>query len=192
MPDLLSEHYAAVVSAGVSPAVIDDPLQKLAAGQSHSKLHYKRGSVFVVGATAAGAVLRFFPLKSSDRIIELVISHTVDASTTVTANIGLYDSIQDGSGGALIDLDLFNDVGDVPMADITIVMRRLDVFASAASVLDNEDRGKMLWELADEGAASHSKDPIKSWDICMTILAETGIVASEYVLECIYAGGSAS
>lgn len=191
MADLLSEHYAAVVTAGTSPAAVDDPLQKLAAGQSHSKLHYKRGSVFVVGATAAGDVLRFFSLKSSDRIIELVMSHTVDASTTVTANLGLYDSVIE-DGGAVIDLDLFHDVGDAPMADITVAMARVNVFASAASVLEVEDRGKQLWELALEGAGTDTTDPVKTWDIGMAILAETGIVASEYILECIYAGGSAS
>jgi len=185
MADFYSEHYAAVVTAGVSPTSIDDPLAFVAAGINHGKLHYKRGSVWTTTATAAADILRFFRLKSSDRILELVLNHEADASTSATGDVGLYTA-----GGAVIDLDLFCDVGDVPMSDITAAMVRANLFATATSALDNEDRGKRLWELANEGAATLTEDPLVDYDICMTVAAEVGIVATEYVMECIYVPGT--
>jgi len=177
MADFYSDHYTATTS-GTS---IDDPRIKAAPGIAHAKIHYKRGTVTTTTATAAGDVLRFFQLKSSDRLLQLFLSHTADASTSATGDCGLHAT----DGGAVIDLDLFIGVATVPMSDITAAIARVDLLPLGAT-LEVEDVGKQLWVLADEGGGTYTVDPFETWDVTLTIAAETGIVATEYVLEAYY------
>jgi len=177
MADFYSDHYTAT-AAGTS---IDNPRLKVAPGIAHAKIHYKRGTVTTTTATAAGDVLRFFQLKSSDRLLQLFLSHTADASTSATGDCGLYAT----DGGAVIDLDLFCAVGTVPMSDITAAVARVDLLP-VSTELEVEDVGKQLWQMADEGGGTYSVDPFETWDVAITVAAEVGIVATEYVLEAYY------
>ena len=182
MADFFSDHYTATTS-GTS---IDNPRLKVAPGLSHAKVHYKRGSVSVTTATAAADVLRFFKLKSSDRPLELLLSHTADASTSAAVDCGVHRP----DGGLVYDLNLWCAVGTAPMVDITLAIERTELFSLGA--LEPEDRGKQLWALVEEGATQGwTVDPNVEFDITMTISAEVGIVASEYVMECYYTSAGA-
>jgi len=182
MADLYSDHYNSTISS----ATQEDPRVLIAAGLNHGKLRYKRATVTTTLATAAADVLRFFQLKSGDRPLEMLLSHTADASTSATADIGIHAT----DGGAVIDIALWCAFGTAPGSDITATVSRLDLFTLGDSTL--EDRGKRLWELADIGAATYTVDPNETWDMTMTIKAETGIVVTEYVLECIYVPGTSA
>ena len=177
MADFYSDHYTATPS-GTS---IDSPRLKVAPGIAHAKLYYKRGTVTTTTATAAADILRFFSLKSGDRLLNLFLSHTADASSAATGNCGLHAT----DGGAVIDLDLFCAVGVAPMSDLTAAVARTDLLP-VSTELEVEDVGKQLWVLAAEGAASYTVDPFETWDVTVTIAAETGIVATEYVMEAVY------
>jgi hypothetical protein len=180
MADFFSDHWNAV--AGLT--AIEDPRTMVAPGLDHATVRYKRATVSVTTATAATDVLRFVTLKSGDRIHEVRLTHAADASTTVAGNFGLH---QTGPGGALLDINLFCAVGTVPMVDITLAIARVDI--TILEAIDDIDRGKALWEMLFEGAGSDTEDPRELWDLTMTIANETGIVASEYILEVWYTAG---
>lgn len=185
MADFFSDHYTAT-AGGTS---IDDPRLKVEPGVGHARLYYKRATLSVTTATSAADVLRFFSLKSGDRIMELLLSHTADASTAVTGNAGAHRTFEDG--GAVLDLNLFCAVGTAPMSDLTAAISRTDLLTLAA--LELEDRGKPLWEQVEEGATQGwTSDPQIDIDITVTIAAETAIVASEYVMECYYTSSGVS
>jgi hypothetical protein len=176
MADFYSDHYTATAAS----TSVDDPRIKTAPGIAHAKIHYKRGSVTTSTATAAGDALRFFPMKSSDRLLQLMLSHTADASTSASGDVGLYAT----DGGAALDIDLFGDVLVSPMDDITAAIVRQDLIVDGA--LTNEDVGKMLWEQLAVGAGTDTTDPHLVYDVVLTIAAEVGIVATEYILEAYY------
>jgi hypothetical protein len=183
--DFYSEHYSNTAAS----TSIDAPRIKVAPGLSHAKKYYKRGIVTTSTATAAGDVLRFFPMKSGDRIVDLLFSHTSDASTTVTADIGIHQT----DGGSVVCLDLWVGFDQSPGSDMTATIGRLDMLTRNGSNLSYEDRAKHLWELADLGlgGGTYSENPFETWDVTATIKAETGIVATEYVMECSYTSAGA-
>ncbi len=187
MADLYSDHYALAVSQA-SP---DDPHIKVPAGIDHAALRYKRGTITTTVATAAADVLRFFPMRSSDRLLNLFLSHTADASTSAAGDCGLHDSPDEqGVGGAAVDTNLWCPVGTAPMIDITLAIDRVDILLLGD--LANEDIGTRLWEMADVGAATFTVDPQSLFDITMRISAEVGIVVTEYVMEAVYTAGAGS
>jgi hypothetical protein len=73
------------------------------------------------------------------------------------------------------------------MVDITLAIARVDI--TILEAIDDIDRGKALWEMLFEGAGTDTEDPRELWDLTMTIANETGIVASEYILEVWYTAG---
>lgn len=188
MANFYSDHYSDDGTAATGTAAttsIDDPRIKAPAGISHGKLRYKRGQIATTTALSAGDVLRFFSLKSSDRILEMYLSKAVDASTSMTADLGLYTE-----GGSVLDLDLFGDVANAPFSDITVAVTRSDVLTNAGTVTD-ADRGKALWEMYALGAGSDTSDPLVNYDIGLTCAAEVGAVAiTSWALECYYVPGA--
>ena len=174
MADFYSDHYTATASSTSQ----DDPRIKAAPGIAHAKIHYKRGSVTTTAATAAGDVLRFFQLKSSDRLLELRASTVGDAGTSATADFGLHLT----DGGAVVDADLFY-AGNL---DIKAAVAGVDVMKDGA--VDDHDRGKQLWEISDEGASSYGSLAAAPsvFDVTATIVAEVAIAGAEIILEAYY------
>ena len=180
MANYFSEHYTTTVG-GTS---IDDPRIKVAPGISHSLVRYKRGSVTVAAGVTDDEQCRFFSLKSADRLYQLFLSTPSLTGTTMTSDAGLY--LKDL--GALIDLDLFCAAGTSPCDDLTVAVARVDLFA--LGVLEDEDRGKQLWQLADEGGGTFTVDPNEEWDIVLTMNTETAVtVGAEFVMEAFYTSG---
>lgn len=181
MADYYSEHYTETVGG----TAVQDPRPKTAPGISHSPLRYKRGSVTPAAGVTDDEICRFFTLKSSDRLIHLYLSTLSLTGTTMTADGGVYLA----DGGALVDLDLFCAAATSPLDDLTVAVVRVDLFA--LGLLENEDRGKQLWELInDAGAVTYAQDPNLTYDIAITMNTETAVTAaSELILEAVYTAG---
>lgn len=181
MADYFSDHYTATVSG----TTVDDPRFKVDPGISHSKIYYKRATVTAPAAITTADVLRFFSLKTNDRPLELLLSSIAFTGTGQPADCGVYQA----GGGAVVDVDLFGNEA-APLDDLSVAVVRADLFILGA--LEQEDRGKMLFQLADEGLAStlYDEDPHEEWDICLTMGTESAITAGgELIMECYYTSG---
>jgi len=180
MADYYSDHFTTTVG-GTSQ---DDPRIKAGPGLDHATLRYKRATATVAAGVTDDEQVRFMQMKSSDRLIHLYLSTPSLTGTTMTSDMGLYAT----DGGAVIDLDLFCAAATSPCDDLTVAIARVDLFALA--VLEDEDRGKHLWQLADEGGGSYSADPVELWDLVLTMNTETAVtVGAEFVLEAVYTAG---
>ncbi len=187
MANYYSDHFSTTVGA----TSVDDPPIKAPPGISHSALRYKRGSVTVAAGVTDDEQCHFFPLKSTDRLIHLYLSTPSLTGTTMTADLGVYRTPEDG--GALVDLDLFCAAATSPCDDLTVAIARVDCFALGA--LEDEDRGKMLYQLVDEGLATtaYDNDPKYNFSIVLTMNTETSVTAgAEIVLEAVYTAGAGS
>ena len=175
MARFYSDHFS---SDGSNQTSVDAQ-RRISAGLSHGRLRYKRSIVSAMDSANADEV-RFAQFKSSDRIIELLLSGDGGGSAG-TSNLGLYKS---GSAhdGVVIDMDLF--ASDI---DTTGVIARVDQFKESSTLTDR-DRGKTLWELATVGAASYTSDPMEDWDLTGLMDAGSDAVL-ELVLEVYYTSG---
>lgn len=181
MPNYFSDHYTTTVGGG---APDENPRVILPSGVDHATLRYKRATVTVPAAIANDEILRFFPMKSGDRLIELFIQTPSLTGTSFDAACGLYLS----NNGAVLDIDLFCAAATAPLDDLTDVILRTDIFALA--ILDSEDRAKPLWENLAEGAGSDTSDPFLIYDVCITMDTEdTVTVGAEIVMEAVYTAG---
>lgn len=169
-----SDHFS---SDGVARESVD--MQKRApAGVGHSRLRYKRAFVTIPVDAVSTEVIRFMSMKSGDRIMDMKLSNPGDCGTA-TMNLGLYESGLEHDG-AVLDADLFMSAEDLATAN-----DRIDAFDEAAT-LDNQDRGKPLWELLAAGAGSDTVDPMEDWDICGVLAANMATAAEEVLLEVWY------
>ena len=179
MADYFSDHYSATVGA----TSVDDPRIKAAPGIAHAKIHYKRAVVTVPTTVLAADVARFMTLKTSDRILDIQLTKVVTTTaTTWTADMGCYNSTLNHAG-PVIDVDMFASA-----FNILQVLNRSDQFAEAS--LEVEDRGKMLYQLADDtlGSAVYDNDPHEAWDLALTMVTVTGVPAipAEIIMEVRY------
>lgn len=182
MANYFSYHYAAVAAS----ESIDDPRIKAAPGISHSAVRYKRATVLPAAAVTDDEQCRIFPMKSSDRIHQLWFSTISLTGTTMTADLGIYESEKDGN--ALLDLDLFCPAATVPLDDLTDAVARTDM--TILGILTDQDRGTQLWEMFVVGAGTITEDPNETWDIVMTMNTETAVTAAaELVFEVFYTSG---
>jgi hypothetical protein len=174
MADIYSGHYTAT-SGDTS---ISDPGTAIAGGLSHAKIRYKNALVPTTTSLAATDVIRFFPLKSGDRILELLLSHPSNGSTALTGGLGVYDQVE--NGGAAIENDIFGGG-----SDFTLSSARADRFSLTA--LEDEDRGKPLWQLSLEGTPpiTYTEDPRETWDVGIVIVTATAVVATEWLLNSV-------
>jgi len=187
MAEFLSEHYTA--TAGGS--TIDDPRLKVAAGLGHSKLHYKRGEVLAPAAITTGDVLRFFSMKTSDRLSKLIIS--TEAGFTGTgqpADCGFYQT----DLGVVVDSDAIIAGGVAPLDDLTVGIDGVDLLGVDVSEWHAGLRGLPIWKAIDTvlGTALYDTDPHEVWDVCLTMGTENSVSAGGIiVLEAYYttAGG---
>ncbi len=143
----------------------------------HSRIRHKRGKIILpAGGAAANDVLRFFSLKSSDRLLELYLSAT-SAMSTGTLNLGLHKA-GDEHDGAVLDAALFASVVDLA----TAALARVEEFKESAALTDH-DRGNQLWQFV--GQAS---DPKETWDLTGTV--GTAINAGDTItVEAFYISG---
>ena len=199
MVDFFSDHWTSTVSK----TSIDRPKVKTPGGVSGAPILYKRASFTMPTTVATTEIIRLFPVKSNIRVLELLTSHTADASTTLDANVGLAlastlgsvnsnyvgsDRGASSSGGAV-----FASFVDSPFNDITATLSRVDTLISNpwTGAGNGESRGKQLWEAVNftinfAGGTVFPYDPRETWDVVMTPITVAGVVASEYVVEMYY------
>lgn len=169
-----SDHFDTTGVAALAGTTSFNPQLIVTAGINHARMRVKiaRAVVGTAGMTS-GDELRMMRFKSSDRIFRL--SWMSDGgSTTYAADLGLYLAGSAGDG-AVVDADLFGSA--LALASGAAMT---DAFAESA-VLQDEDRGKQLWQLADIGAATLTADPKVQYDLVLTSTA-TGTTVVETVL----------
>lgn len=177
MANYYSDHFTAT-AGGTS---VDDPRIKVPSGVNHGAIRYKRATVTTAAAVTDDEICVFFDMKTGDRIHALYFSATAMTGTTMTADLGVYDEDL-----VLKDLDLFCAAATAPLTDLTTAVARTDMFIKGA--LEDQDRGKTLWELVKEGTSgSDTSDPLETWKIALTMNTETLVTAgNENVLEVYY------
>lgn len=135
----------------------------------------KKDIVNVTALALTTDVVRFTTLPSGARIVDLRITGG-DEADAGALDIGLHKS--ERHGGAVIDKDLFADAVAKDAA-------RVDAFDEAGT-LDDQDRGKHLWELANIGAGTYTEDPQEEWDITGTPSTSFTTTANSFTLEIDY------
>jgi len=166
-----SDHF----STGANQTAVDRA-KRPPGGVGGGVLMYKRASAIPTD-TADGDIIRMITMLSSDRIIQIFYSSTAGGAGTV--DIGLY-AAGDNHDGAVIDDDVFASA-----IAVTAAVARTDEFIEAAT-LEDQDRGKQLWQLVDEGAGTYTTDPFEQWDICFTLDTGTTTASAEFTLEVLY------
>lgn len=174
MATYFSDHFSTAAAATTV-----DRVHRPVVAISHGRLRYKRAKIAFT--PAAADIVRFFTLKSGDRLVELWLSSDDMASTSATVHVGIYKA-GDNHDGAVIDDDVFATSVDTA----TAALARSDVFNEAGNFTLPVGRGSTLWELADAGAGTYTADPQEAWDVTMTIAAISGPAASDVVLEAYY------
>jgi hypothetical protein len=191
MTDWYSEHFSAdttlVTGTTTGAITADDPPIKAPPGSSHAIMRMKRSLVdFSAGDTIPDAsTCRMFTLKSSDRIYRMILAAEAGWSASADLDIGTYFAGDDRHTGAQIDVNTFGE-------DINIGggIAYVDQFVpTAGGGLEEEDRGKKLWELIEEvETQSWTVDPIVDIDIVIEFTG-TLTTALSILLVCEYTGG---
>jgi len=124
----------------------------------------------------SGDEIRLFDLNSNDRLIELFFSMDGNWGATATFDVGLYNKGA-ANDGTVIDVNLF------ATADVwSSAIERTDLFKEATT-LDDWDRGKPLWELANIGlgATTYGVTTNETWTV--TTVTSQDISATDAVVE---------
>ncbi len=170
-----SDHFG---SDGDNDTSIAVPGKITPASINHGRVYYKRAMITGMPLDSTPDVLRFFSMKSGDRLLELMVSSD-GGSTAAAMDIGLYLSGLNHDG-AVVDADVFETAQVISTA-----IERDDVLA-AGTVLQHEDRGKTLWAMANVGAQSYTVDPLVNYDVCGLVTTAFTDADSIMVLEAYY------
>lgn len=179
MPTFYSDFF----SAAATPQV-HDPQKRAPVGAAHGRVRYARCAVnldAVLGVGPSVGQVRLKQCNSGDRIHKMLLT-CQNAGDTGDINLGLFESGQSHSG-AEVDADIFMSAADVNASS------RDQIEALTESLLDNFDRGKTLWEMANVGALDVDKDPVESWDITLTATEATTNTSWGVALEVWYTSG---
>ena len=119
-------------------------------------------TIEIATGNSSDSVYRFFSIPSNARVSEL-LAYSDDMGTATAANVGLYDTTENGS--AVVDADFFASAlslngGALVGSNIT----------HESAVFGVEDRESMLWE-----ALGLSSDPNKHYDVCATLTADSDV-----------------
>ena len=174
MATFFSDHYTAT---GVSQSAVDRR-HKVAAGAGHGRLRYKK--VNLTGLVTNSDHARFATFKSSDRIIEILVSAS-GASTAGDLNIGLHLA-GNNHDGAVIDMDLFASALATAGA-----LARQEAFKEATTLTDL-DRGEPIWSL-NTGHALWTADPGIEIDLTGTPTTTFTDTAEVLTVEVLYTSG---
>lgn len=172
----MATNYFSDLYAGLATPSTLDSQKRASAGVSHGRLRYAVARFDPGEVVTVSSSVRLKQFKSGDRINSILIS-CPDAGTTGDVDLGIYKSGA-SHDGAVVDNDLFATDLDVNAAALS----QVDVFDEAA--LDDQDRGKTLWELAGQ-----SSDPMEDWDLTMDFPEATTDATWEVTFEVFYTSG---
>ena len=174
-----SDHFG---TDGVDDITIADPVKVISAGIGHSRLRYKRAELSSLALLATPDVLRFFTLKSGDRLHQLMLSSD-GGSGVGAADFGLHLKGTSAHDGAALDADLFATAQAINSA-----LNQVSIFSEATTLL-GADRGKTLWALAAIGGGSDTVDPMLEYDFTATVTTAFTTTNTILVLEALYTSG---
>jgi hypothetical protein len=117
-------------------------------------------------------VIRMFSVPSGCRVLELLASAD-DAAAAGAFHVGLHKS--EALGGAVIDANLFGDA-------IAKDAARVDALIEATTIT-KMTRGQFLWQMADAGDGTYTKDPNEIWDVTITPSTSFTTTANGFLLE---------
>lgn len=144
------------IVAGTAQTSLDSPPYTPPAGEENARKRYKRAYVLLTTDFDDGETVAIMKFDSGDRIHAIYLSSD-GGGTQGALDIGLHKE-----NGDTIDDDIF-----VAAKDITTgAVDRDEIFVDNA--LDNLDRGKPLWMLANIGAGSYVVDPHEQWVLTFT------------------------
>lgn len=172
-------HASGVVSTLAGTLPLDNSV-KIDAGRSGAPRLTKRAHVNIGTAAAIGDEIRLCQIKSGARIYEARLISDGGA-TAGAADLGLYKSGANHDG-AVIDADLF---GSALATSGAITYANSDAFIESTNLTD-QDRGKYLWELADLGAGTYTKDPVEQWEFVLTVTTAFTVAVTDMVLIVTY------
>ena len=171
----MSTFYSDAMSeGGVSKIVRVKDIRSRTVGQK------RRTSIYKVTALALTTdLIRMGTVSSGIRIVEMYISGGNEAAAG-DIDIGLHRA-EEQNGGTVIDANLF-------AVAVAKNAARVDAF-DESTTLDDQDRGKPLWDLANTGGGTYTEDPSEVWDITITPGTSHTTTANSYTLEIIYIEG---
>lgn len=184
----MTTYYSALYGdGGGDPLTEADPQFRFDEADMGGVLRYKRASVTINTNYLTNENIRMLSLHSSDRIVDVLVSNSgVDVNNN---RLLLRYAVQDEfaqsesnvTGNAWTGFDLDND--------------NTKVNQFAAGLVDEDDRGKALWELIEEDLpGTFTEDPKAAIDFIMAIVVGfVGFISGEIILEVYYvqaAGGT--
>ena len=174
-----SDHFG---TDGIADNSLASPIKIVSAGVNRSRVRYKRATVTGLALNSVPDVIPFFKMKSGARIINQWISSD-GAAAAGAMDIGLYLWTAHDIGAA-VDVDLFSSA----QAISTAIHKTAALIES--DVLQHEDAGKTLWEMAAVGAGSDTVDPLVEYAICGTVTTSFTTTAPILTLEALYTDGT--
>lgn len=172
MATYYSDHFSAT---GVSITTRQNTFAS--AGRGVSKIY---GCVAKVTALALTTdTVRVISLPSSAALLELFVS-AGDEAAAGAFDVGLHKS--EAIGGAVIDADLFATA-------VAKNAARVDALIESTTITKMM-RGNYLWQMADTGAGTYTKDPGEIWDITITPSTSFTTTANSFHVECKFMLGT--
>jgi hypothetical protein len=145
-----------VTNATATPRVINNPHLQSASVRACS------GLATMAATDESGSTYRVFRVRSNEMVFQLV-AYALDIGTTVLADIGLYQTSD--NGGAVADVDFFATA--VSFKDGAVLGTDL-TFEAAANNGVPANGEKRIWE-----AVGLSADPGIEYDVVLTTAANT-------------------
>ena len=187
MATFYSDHYSPLVGETNHFTTQNNIQPAVNVGFKHSR--WRRTScLFTVPAgqdLGNADQIRLLDLSSNDRLVQLRFSMDGNWGSTTTFHVGLYDK-GNSNDGDVIDIDLFGATIDWKDA-----IARTDYFTTGA--LDDWDRGKALWELANIGVAAttYATTTNALWTVVATTTQDISdnTSAVEFMVEAYYVSG---
>jgi hypothetical protein len=182
-----SNHYSPAIGATGHATTLRTPMTPTAVGIAHGRLRKSVGQVTMpIGAALVDTdQIRLCDIHSNARLFDLRVSMDGNWGATATFTLGLYKKGINNTG-AVIDLDCFT-----ASVDWAAAIARTDYFVTAG--LDDHDRGKQVWELANItlAASTYSAATDEMWSIVATANATltTLVAAVEMICEIEYTAG---
>lgn len=149
---------------------------RVSAGAGHGRIRFKRMFANVPDQMAANDKIILGSFRSSDRIIEVLVTHDDLSSGASTYDLGIWKT-GTSHDGAAVDADVFEDGGDAAAA-----VARTDLFGGAS--LGNLDRGKTLHALCGV-----TEDPIEQYDLVFELKTGPADLGGSLLVEVQYTAG---
>lgn len=201
MTTFYSEHYSGRIGASghFTTLLAPDPILRSGnsgEGSIGGRLRQKAARFLVPSGTdmGSGDIIRVLDLVSSACVWHVFVTLDADFGATTTFDIGWYKK-GDANDGAVIDADLHASAvdwaGAIGPTTSAAASAPVDYFCESG-VLNQNDRGRPLWKLADIGAATYTQDPFETWTLAFTTTQDISAAAADVSVLCevIYTGGS--